>query len=146
MPRWFRVLTFAAAPLLLAGCGSADDEGAVEIALIGERDALNERGLRLSAPAQQLRAATVEGLVALNETGEVVPALAERWIVTDDGLSYIFRLRNSEWPDGKPMSAEEVRDSLRGTIRELQGTSLALDLAPISEVRAMTGRVIEFRL
>jgi len=149
MPNRFRALAVIAAviaPALLAGCGAAGDEGTAEIALIGEPGALAEKGLRLSPAAQQLRAATVEGLVAFNETGEVVPALAERWIVTDDGMSYIFRLRNSDWPDGKPISAEEVRDSLRRTIRELGGTSLALDLAPIAEVRAMTGRVIEFRL
>jgi oligopeptide transport system substrate-binding protein len=141
-----RALPIAAAALLLAGCGSADDSGVVRIALIGEPKAPFEKGLRLSTPAQQVRAATVEGLVALDENGAVVPALAERWIVTDDGMSYIFRLRNSDWPDGKPMSAEQVRDALRRTIRDLSGTSLGLDLAPVSEVRAMTGRVIEIRL
>lgn len=132
--------------LLLAACGSSDDAGTVGIALIGEADSLSEQGLRLSVPAQQMRAATTEGLVALDEAGEVVPALAERWIVTDDGLSYIFRLRNSEWPDGKTMAAEQVRDALRRTLRDLRGSSMALDFAAVSEVRAMTGRVIEIRL
>lgn len=141
-----RALLIAIAMVLLHGCGSADDSGVVRVALIGERDAPFETGLRLSPPAQQVRAATVEGLVALNENGAVVPALAERWIVTDDGMSYIFRLRNSDWPDGKPMTAEQVRDALRKALRDLSGTSLGLDLAPVSEVRAMTGRVIEVRL
>jgi oligopeptide transport system substrate-binding protein len=141
-----RALLIAIAMVLLHGCGSGDDSGVVRVALIGERDAPFETGLRLSPPAQQVRAATVEGLVALNENGAVVPALAERWIVTDDGMSYIFRLRNSDWPDGKPMSAEQVRDALRKALRDLSGTSLGLDLAPVSEVRAMTGRVIEIRL
>lgn len=145
MLRRSRAIPFVAA-FVLAGCGSAADEGTVPIALIGTRDSLVGEGLRLAAPAQQIRAATVEGLVALGAEGEVVPALAERWIVTDDGLSYIFRLRNSDWPDGKPMSAEQVRDALRRTMHDLAGTSLGLDLAPVSEVRAMTGRVIEFRL
>jgi ABC-type transport system substrate-binding protein len=131
---------------MLAACGSSDDAGTVGIALIGEADSLSERSLRLSVPAQQMRAATTEGLVALDEADEVVPALAERWIVTDDGLSYIFRLRNSEWPDGKPMTAEQVRDALRRTMRDLRGSSMALDFAAVSEVRAMTGRVIEIRL
>ncbi|MGX7951450.1 ABC transporter substrate-binding protein [Tsuneonella sp. HG249] len=146
MARSYRALAFLLAPLLVAGCDSASDEGVIGIALIGEGGELFEPGLRLSMPAQQIRAATVEGLVSLDETGEVVPALAERWIVTDDGLSYIFRLRNSEWADGKPITAEQVREALRRTIRALAGTSLALDLAPVSEVRAMTGRVIEIRL
>ncbi|GGE02157.1 hypothetical protein GCM10011515_22270 [Tsuneonella deserti] len=141
-----RLIVTLAALALLASCGSKDASEDLGIAFIGTPDALFENGLRLPAPAQQVRGATAEGLVSLNAQGEVVPALAERWIVTEDGLSYIFRLRNSDWPDGRPISAEEVRDALKRTIRALSGTSLGLDFAPVSEVRAMTGRVIEVRL
>lgn len=132
--------------LALAACDSVGETGVIRIALIGQPEEVFEKGLRLAPSAQQVRAATAEGLVALDGSGAVVPAIAERWIVTDDGMSYIFRLRNAQWPDGRPMTAEQVRDALRRTIRELQGTSLGLDLAPVSEVRAMTGRVIEIRL
>lgn len=145
MPGRSRILCLAAI-LSLAACGSSDGSETLGVAIVGQPDSLFEKGLRLPHAAQQLRSATVEGLVSLDQTGEVVPALAERWIVTDDGLSYIFRLRNSEWPDGSPIEAEDVRDALNRTRRELAGTSLALDLAPVSEVRAMTGRVIEIRL
>jgi len=145
MPLSFR-FAFAALAVLLAGCGSGENGEAVGIAYIGEPDAPFEKGLRLSPAAQQVRAATAEGLVALDAQGDVVPALAERWIVTEDALSYIFRLRNSDWTDGEQLSAEEVRDSLRRTIRSLSGTTLGLDFAPVAEVRAMTGRVIEIRL
>ncbi len=93
-----------------------------------------------------MRAATHEGLVALDPTGQIVPAIAERWIVTDDGLSYIFRLRDSEWPDGEEISAAQVRNMLQQSIRQLDGTTLGLDLAKVTEVRAMAGRVIEMRL
>lgn len=141
-----RILLLAAALALITACGSRDDDEALRIAYIGEPGDLVDKGLRLSAPAQQIRAATAEGLVSLNETGDVVPALAERWIVTDDGSSYIFRLRNSEWRDGSTIEADEVRDALRRTIRALAGTSLGLDFAPVAEIRAMTGRVIEIRL
>ncbi len=146
MPDRLRSPLVAALILALAGCGSADDAGVIQIALIGNAEEPFEKGLRLGTPAQLVRAATVEGLVAADETGAVVPAIAERWIVTDDGMSYIFRLRNAEWPDGKPMTAEQVRDALRKAVRELSGTSLGMDLAPISEIRAMTGRVVEIRL
>lgn len=151
MPRRSRQTAALAAVLLpflpmVASCSGSGDADTLQIAVIGEPDSLFDEGLRLSPPAQQVRGATAEGLVSLNAYAEVVPALAERWIVTDDGLSYIFRLRNSDWPDGRPITAEEVRDSLRRTIRALRGTSLGLDFAPVSEVRAMTGRVIEIRL
>lgn len=133
------------APLLLAGCGATDDD-LVEVVFIGEATELENDGFRLSPAAQHLRAATAEGLVTLDASGNVVPGVAERWIVTDDGLSYIFRLRNSDWPDGTPIEAQDVRAELRRTIARLRDTSLGLDLAKIREVRAMTGRVIEIRL
>ena len=85
--------------LLLGGCGAADD-GTLDVAVIGNEDDVFADGLRLSPAAQQVRAATDSGLVAFDDGGEVVPALAERWIVTDDGLSFIFRLRDGTWPDG----------------------------------------------
>ncbi len=131
---------------LLGACGSAGSDGPVQVAIIGEPSDLSEQGLRLSPAAQHLRAATTEGLVSLDSVGQVVPAIAERWIVTEDGQSYIFRLRNSDWPDGRPITAEEVRRSLRQAVNRLSGTSLGLDLVKIADIRAMTGRVIEIRL
>lgn len=131
--------------LPLAGCGLGDD-GALEVAFIDSPESLYRNGVRLSAGAQHVRAATDAGLVALDANGEVVPALADRWIVTDDGRSFIFRLRDGTWPDGRELSAESARAALLSAIRALRGTSLGLDLEPIAEVRAMAGRVIEIRL
>ena len=129
----------------LAACGSGDD-GAVDVALIGSPETVLTTSLRLSAPAQHVRAATQSGLVALNAQGETVPALAERWIVTDDGRSFIFRLREGTWPDGSEFTAATARDALVQAIGGLRGTSLGQDLSPVAEVRAMAGRVIELRL
>lgn len=116
------------------------------MAIIGAPDSLNQQGVRLGLPAQHIRGATVEGLVMLDQSGQVVPAIAERWIVTDDGLSYIFRLRDSEWPGGDEITAADVRQRLQQSITRLRGTSLGLDLARVRDIRAMTGRVIEVRL
>lgn len=142
-----RALPLALLPAfaVLTSCGSADD-ATVHVAIIGEPDGLTGSGTRLSLAGQLVRSATREGLVALGSDGEVVPAIAERWIVTDDGLSYIFRIRNSDWPDGSAMTANAVRDRLRQSLERLSGTSLGLDLAPVAEIRAMTGRVVEIRL
>lgn len=142
----FRAVFAFAIVSLLAACGPAADRGPVDIAVIGDREALFSTGVRLSPGAQHLRAACNEGLVALDPAGQVVPAIAERWIVTDDGLSYIFRLRNTNWADGEPITANDVRLMLQDRLRALEGTSLGLDLAKVTEVRTMTGRVIELRL
>ena len=94
---WFPLI----AALATWSCGPSGGGGPVEVAVIGAPDDPFEQGVRLSPAAQHMRAATREGLVALDPVGQVVPAIAERWIVTEDGLSYIFRLRDSTWPGGE---------------------------------------------
>ena len=129
----------------LTGCGSKSS-GPLNVALIGDEREIFASGLRLSEGAQVIRGATSAGLVALDAKGEIEPALADRWIVTEDGTSYIFRLREGTWPDGGELTGESARAALRQAMRGLQGTSLALDLAPIANVRAMAGRVVEIDL
>jgi len=131
--------------IAVAGCGSSDSTS-INVAIIGEDDDPFEQGIRLSLAGQLSRAARVEGLVAFDEQGRVIPALADRWIVTDDGNSYIFRLRDGTWRDGRDLTAKSAQRALRGAIRALRGTSLGLDIAAIEEVREMAGRVIEIRL
>jgi ABC-type transport system substrate-binding protein len=131
--------------LALTGCGR-DADGPLNVAIIGSEESVMADGLRLSEGAQTVRGAVASGLVSLDAQGEIKPALADRWIVTDDGRSYIFRLREGTWPHGAELSGGSARDALRRVIQELRGTSLALDLAPVDEIRAMAGRVVEIRL
>ena len=133
--------------LFLASCNNVP-EGDLTVAFIDAEsdEPLLQDGLRLSASAQRVRAATSQGLVRFDANGMIVPALAERWIVTDDGASYIFRLRDTTWPDGEPVTADDVRQSLMTAMAQLEGTTLGLDLADIDDIRAMTGRVVEIRL
>lgn len=42
-----------------------------------------------------------------NGTLEVVPAAAESWEVSADGLTYTFKLRDNKWSDGKPVTAKD---------------------------------------
>lgn len=141
-PGWPRA---ALAALLLAGCASSDDSTG-RVVVIGEAEDSFQKGSRLAPAGQLVRAAVAEGLVAFDQQGRIVPALAERWIVTDDGRSYIFRLRDGTWRNGSALSGRSVQAALREAVASLKGTALALDLAGIDEIRTMTGRVIEIRL
>ena len=140
------VCSLALLATLAVGCGKRDD-GPIRVAVIGSEEAFAQaRGVRLGAAAQLLRGATVEGLVGFDAEGRVVPALADRWIVTEGGQSYIFRVRNGDWPDGSAITGETAAQALRRTIAALRGTSLGRDLGAIDEIRAMAGRVVEIRL
>jgi peptide/nickel transport system substrate-binding protein/oligopeptide transport system substrate-binding protein len=144
-PRLLSKLSGLVFALLLAGCDSASDR-AVQVAVIGESASPFISGARLPLAAQLVRSATAEGLVGFDERGRVIPALADRWIVTDDGLSYIFRLRDGTWPDKTPLTGETARAALLQAIASVRATPLGSDLGAIDEVRAMAGRVIEIRL
>ena len=133
------------AALALAACGKGD-ASIVRVVTVGAEEDPFEEGTDLPLAGQLVRASTAEGLVAFDEQGRVVPALADRWIVTDDGRSYIFRLRDGSWHDGDALSASAARTTLRAAIASLKDSALGLDLAGIEEIRVMAGRVIEIRL
>ena len=140
-----RPVLAACAAAAIAACSSSSAPD-VEIDVVGTEGAPFETGVRLPEAGQLVRAATAEGLVALDAQGRVIPALADRWIVTDDGLSYIFRLRDGTWPDGSEITGESVRAALRQALGAIGQTPLGQEFAVIDEIRAMTGRVIEIRL
>ena len=143
-----RILTamLLAATLALAGCGK-QNEGVSRVGAIGPTPRLVETVTGPLSPGDALlRENMAQGLVRFDERGQVVPGLAERWNVSDDGLSYIFRLQTGEWPDGRKIRADEVARILSRQLRENSGNSLRDTLGAVSEVVAMTDRVIEIRL
>jgi hypothetical protein len=91
-------------------------------------------------------AASAGGLVALDGEGRVVPSIADRWTVTDDGESYIFRLRTTTWPDGARLDGASAAAALRQALAAQRDTALGLDLSVVESVQAMAARVVEVRL
>jgi peptide/nickel transport system substrate-binding protein len=53
---------------------------------------------------------TTEGLTTQDGiTGEVVPAAAESWDISEDGKTIVFTLREGlQWSDGEPLTADDV--------------------------------------
>jgi peptide/nickel transport system substrate-binding protein len=53
---------------------------------------------------------TFEGLTTADGiTGDVIPALAERWDISEDGKTIVFTLRpNLKWSDGQPLTVDDV--------------------------------------
>ena len=131
----------------LSSCSFSIDEDHARVTVVDEsKSVINPVGTKLSFASATMRAAMAKGLVGLDEEGRVVPALAARWIITDDGLSYIFRLYDGKWGDGRNITAERVARLLRERFDELDDSRLKEDLLAIDQVLSMTGSVIEIRL
>lgn len=131
--------------LSMAGCGRKDTSS-FALAVIAPAEDKTQVAVDPALSLQLTRASVAEGLVSFDAQGRVVPALADRWIVTDDGQSYIFRLRDGEWRNGDPLTAKSAKEAIESAIRAQRKTTLALDLAAVDEIRVMAGRVIEIRL
>ena len=59
-----------------------------------------------------------ETLLATDQDGNLVPNLCERWEVGDEGKSFILTLRdNIRFQDGHPLTAEDVKESFKQSIR-----------------------------
>ena len=63
--------------------------------------------LRLWIPAN-----VVEPLVYFNKDGSVEPGVAESWTISDDKLTYEFKIRKTNFSDGTPVTVEDVIYSL----------------------------------
>ena len=140
-------LTFAALGLALAGCDRRPDSGPVVASAIGTPPRTTDPARsRANPPTRLLLDATAEGLVRFDASGQIEPGLAERWIVIDQGTSYIFRLRDAQWPDGSAVTADQVVAQLRRRIAPGSRNPLAPFLTAIDEIVTMTPQVIEVRL
>ncbi len=71
---------------------------------------------------RDLCALIFEGLTRVNERNEIIPSLAERWEISEDGLTYTFFLRQDvRWQDGRRFTADDVTF----TIKLLQSPEMA---------------------
>lgn len=115
--------------------------------VIGDEPKLRDPALGPLPPADAVLLENVaQGLVRFDANGNIVAGLAERWNVSDDGLSYIFRLASMNWPDGKKITAQQVAKLLKRQLADRSANPLKDSLGAVDDVVAMTDRVIEIRL
>ncbi len=72
------------------------------------------------------------GLTTEGPDGEVVPGAAESWTISDDGLTYTFKLRDHSWSDGTPVTADDFVFALRRILSPEMAAKYASLLYPIS--------------
>ncbi len=142
-----RRLILLALPALLASCSDPRDDGVIDVSVIGPRPAMTDPDRAPLSPADALLAgSTAMGLVALDGNGQIAPALAESWIVTGDGLSTIFRIRQAKWPDGSDVTGEDVARSLNRAVAPDSRNPVKPLLTAVDAFIGMTGRVVEVRM
>jgi len=134
---------FAVAP---SACRPGN-QGDIKVLVIGGEPTLKDPAAGPLTPSDAVLAGNVaQGLVSFDANAQIVPGLAERWTVSDDGLSYIFRIAAVDWPTGGRVTARQVARFLKRSIAGSSANSLKDTLGAVQDIVAMTDRVIEIQL
>ncbi len=57
------------------------------------------------------------GLTTEDTSSKAVPGIAKSWTISQDGKTYIFKLRKSQWSDGKPLTSRDFVFSLQRILK-----------------------------
>lgn len=130
---FFLLLPLAACGM---GGGGSSDADAIRIAIVAE-EGTGDAGLHGFDPF--LLRATHRGLTTRAPDGRVVPSLAISWRVLDEGRTYIFKLGDAAWPDGRRITAGDVVAVLRRGLAPGSDLPLKPYLMDIAEAEAVAG-------
>jgi ABC-type transport system substrate-binding protein/class 3 adenylate cyclase len=85
------------------------------------------------------------GLLMVDSELNVVPAMADNFRVSSDGLTYLFRIReDARWSDGEPLTADDYAYAWR-RMRELDARTAFL-MEDVETAEPLDDRTLEVRL
>jgi ABC-type transport system substrate-binding protein/class 3 adenylate cyclase/tetratricopeptide (TPR) repeat protein len=85
------------------------------------------------------------GLLMVDSELNVVPAMADNFRVSSDGLTYLFRIKeDARWSDGEPVTADDYAYAWR-RMRE-QETRTAILMEDVETAEPLDDRTLEVRL
>ena len=70
---------------------------------------------------------------------KIEAGLAESWEMSQDGLTWIFHLRDAKWSDGEPVTAEQFVYGIKRTLAPETASNYAFLLYPILNAQAYNG-------
>lgn len=85
-------------------------DGVLDINIASEPDSIDP-ALNTSVDGAIMISHLFESLIRWDDDGEgnavLKPGIAESWEVSDDGLTWTFKLRDAKWSDGKEITADD---------------------------------------
>src|SRR5699024_4152916 len=117
--------------------GTSDEEkDSIHLRVTEDPDFLDPHMMEASLTEQMLLN-VFEGLLAPEEDGDLVPAIAEDYDISDDDLTYTFDLREDVmFHNGDPVTAEDVQYSIERLTGEKSADAKDEDFDIVDEVEA----------
>lgn len=143
----FKSVLAAAALTLAAGTAAFAAKTDIILGVALEPPHLDPTAGAAAAIDEVVYANVMEGLTRIGSSGEVLPALAESWEVSDDGKVYTFKLRAGvKYHDGTDFGAEDVKFTLdRATAEDSTNAQKGL-FAAIDSVEVVDAGTVKVTL
>ena len=114
--------------LLTAGCSSKSGPKYLRFSVGTEPETLDPRK-STGIPEATVEAQLFEGLTTLDAKNNPVPAMAEKWEISPDGLKYLFHLRKGiKWSNGDPVTAYDFEYAWKTALSPELGSKYAYQL------------------
>ena len=147
----------AATALAACGAGASNSEGTsgpapaggdtITVALTGEPTNLDFTTTAGAAIPQALMSNVYEGLVEIDQEGQIRPLLAESWEVSEDGTTYTFQLRpGATFSNGEAFTAEDVKFSIERVQSDAWVSSLKSQMDVVESVTVASDTEVEVHL
>ena len=135
----------------VVGCGGSSDTAGTEASASGSASAgsSSDMNVMLETPVESLdpQQATdgtsfeviadyTDGLMQMDADGQAVPAIAESYDLSDDGLTYTFHLRSdAKWSNGTPVTAADFVFAWQRAVDPAVASEYAYMLSDIGQVK-----------
>lgn len=140
------LLTVAATPAMISGQALATKTSLI-MGMVLEPPHLDPTAGAPAAIDEVVYANVFEGLTRIGSKGEVLPALAESWDISDDGKTYTFKLRQGvKFHDGTAFDANDVKFSLDRARAEGSTNAQKALFAGIESVNVKDNSTVEVQL
>ena len=92
----------------LCSCGSSKSgsDGYLNVMLSTNVMSL-DTNLATDGESFEVIADCIDGLTQMDESGAAIPAIAESWDISEDGMTYTFHLRDAKWSNGTAVTADD---------------------------------------
>ena len=142
--KFLALMMVLALSAILVACGSDEDadtstdssEGTKELNLVfaSEPPSLHS-GLATDTSSAAIIQNIFEGLMTL-ENGKPKPAAAESYEISEDLLTYTFKLRDAQWTNGDPVTANDFAFAWKWALDPVNVSQYASILYPIKGAEA----------
>ncbi|WP_300342376.1 ABC transporter substrate-binding protein [Fusobacterium sp.] len=134
--------------MLLLSCGKEEkvEKKEIKTTMSMDIDSLNPYKM-VSSGTEEIMLNVFEGLLMPNTKGELIPAIAEEYSVSEDGLYYTFKIREGiKFHNGNPLDVKDVEFSLkRMSGKDGFPPSSAL-FQEIEDIKVLDGNRVQIKL